>query len=57
MLKTMLEIDLNQDTQRVFKEIEKRAQSKDVAGLIKMNVKVLGEKQHKWICNLETIVK
>ena len=40
MLESMLEIDLNQDILKVFKEIENRAFSYDVANLIKSNIKI-----------------
>jgi pimeloyl-ACP methyl ester carboxylesterase len=57
MLRSMLEIDLSQDTKTVFRAIEERAINKDTAGLIKTNIEVLGEKQHRWIPNLEVILK
>ena len=57
MLRSMLEIDLSQDTKAVFRAIEERAINKDTAGLIKTNIEVLGEKRHRWIPNLEVILK
>ena len=31
--------------------------SKDVAGLMKTSIRVLGHNKHKWINNIETIIK
>ena len=53
----MLKINLNQDTKTVFREIESRAINKDVAGLIKTNIRVEAENKHKWIPNLEVLVR
>lgn len=40
MLASMLQIDLNQSTHMVYKQIENRAISKDIAGLMKTNIKI-----------------
>lgn len=57
MLGRMLQIDLNQPTEAVFSEINSRASSKDVAGLMKSNIRILGETSHEWIPNLKVLVQ
>jgi hypothetical protein len=57
MLQDMSTIDLNQTTEQVFKEIDHKALSKDIAGLIKMNIKVEGDKKHSWIPNLPLLAR